>query len=1042
MLRRVIFILVVLGLLVGVSSSDSYIGTISGVIIGAKAEVVWYDANYTQKIPITITYSGTDDISDYYQVNFTLDGANYTLTGLRIIDADNQTIIPFWNESPLTQQTKVWANVTGITNTTTKTIWAYISGSGEWWDLNNTILNFDEYTKIDESSDLDVHQGIAVSDNWYYTIHTNRIDKRYKSNWSIALQNLSPFPTGVDVNHIGDCDYYNGYLYCPEENWTGTDGLNEHIVIYYAENLTIKDYYNISTCLGAAEAGGVTVDYDSNRLVVSDYLNTNKLYFINLSDYTCSGNVSLTESLSQPQGIDYHKWKNGLGYYYISDEDGDVVKVTKEGFVLNIVAEANATLINEGLDFDGNELLWLQDDGVNQTVYILNERKETTLDSFEGYTGSILGHDGWDGSATGVETTNTSSLCGMNSATFTASVAAETLYKIINLDTNIALEGRVFVNSTSGVKDYFAVAKSKSGTDRLTLAVNYQYSTDNFSIWDGAWSVTNVPIKIGEWNEFRFYTDASGIKLYINGKLAYSGTRTSAINWISFEGGSGTNLGETYWDCIFARKYVDVEPVASVGSIHYGGDTKPALNHLTLVGTNSLCDYGTVNPTTKVNMTIKPSIDVVEINVTEFTSSLINFTANTTDGNNVTFTVCSLTSSQQYSVKKNGAAWKTLTANATGCIVFNNSEWSEVTFTIEQIIATTPSIISTTPTSPLTLTEGDTQTFSAVINQTTNNKWLLNDVLQEWDNSTSTPSFTYQFTTSGSYTVKLISYNITDPSFNTSYTWNVTVKQKAYVLTENTTLHPNCTHTIFVVAKNITSSTPIYTFCNGIYVSGSLFSIIANTPIKVYLYEVDPKDWYNEQEVLFNFTVNTLGYDNVTFNLIVENITITDAVSIYKDAEPYAITTLENNLIAFTDGVDLVTTFKPNSTIQNIISNKTSGVVDGQINKTETEAYIEDNTGKFSVITHIPDEFNKKKVITELEYHNGKAKIKKMYVKEHLGNMSSHNYIIKTHVAVSGLLLPSAMPEIPPLHDILVYILIAVIIVATVFYGYRRYRGY
>ncbi|RLF33389.1 MAG: hypothetical protein DRN08_05525, partial [Thermoplasmata archaeon] len=92
----------------------------------------------------------------------------------------------------------------------------------------------------------------------------------------------------------------------------------------------------------------------------------------------------------------------------------------------------------------------------------------------------------------------------------------------------------------------------------------------------------------------------------------------------------------------------------------------------------------------EVNMTALPESEPVTINITKFNTSLpagqilINFTANTTDGNNVNFTICSLTPSQQYNIKKNGADWITKQADKSGCLTFNNSEWSEITFTIEQ----------------------------------------------------------------------------------------------------------------------------------------------------------------------------------------------------------------------------------------------------------------------------------------------------------------------------------------------------------------------
>jgi PGF-pre-PGF domain-containing protein len=100
-------------------------------------------------------------------------------------------------------------------------------------------------------------------------------------------------------------------------------------------------------------------------------------------------------------------------------------------------------------------------------------------------------------------------------------------------------------------------------------------------------------------------------------------------------------------------------------------------------------------PTYTVKITLNRSINeanmsvdtnnITYLTISQYSSTLVNFTANTTNGNNVNFTICSLTAGANYIVKKNGADWKILTANDLGCLSFNNSEWSEITFTVEQI---------------------------------------------------------------------------------------------------------------------------------------------------------------------------------------------------------------------------------------------------------------------------------------------------------------------------------------------------------------------
>lgn len=89
-------------------------------------------------------------------------------------------------------------------------------------------------------------------------------------------------------------------------------------------------------------------------------------------------------------------------------------------------------------------------------------------------------------------------------------------------------------------------------------------------------------------------------------------------------------------------------------------------------------------------MTAVPAADPVGITVNEFDTSLprgdilVDFTAETLDGNNVVFTVGDLTPDRYYLVKKNGVDFFTGQADADGYIQFSNSQWPSCNFTIEE----------------------------------------------------------------------------------------------------------------------------------------------------------------------------------------------------------------------------------------------------------------------------------------------------------------------------------------------------------------------
>jgi len=64
---------------------------------------------------------------------------------------------------------------------------------------------------------------------------------------------------------------------------------------------------------------------------------------------------------------------------------------------------------------------------------------------------------------------------------------------------------------------------------------------------------------------------------------------------------------------------------------------------------------------------------------------LVNFTANTTNNNNVNFTISTLIPYANYTIKRDGTVYRTVQADSSGTIMFNNSQWPNRTFTVEQV---------------------------------------------------------------------------------------------------------------------------------------------------------------------------------------------------------------------------------------------------------------------------------------------------------------------------------------------------------------------
>ncbi|MCZ7361007.1 MAG: hypothetical protein O8C55_13125 [Candidatus Methanoperedens sp.] len=89
-------------------------------------------------------------------------------------------------------------------------------------------------------------------------------------------------------------------------------------------------------------------------------------------------------------------------------------------------------------------------------------------------------------------------------------------------------------------------------------------------------------------------------------------------------------------------------------------------------------------------MTAHPSSGSATVTVNSFNTSLpagqvlVNITASSTNGNNVNFTVSTLSQGRNYIIKKGGSSFATKQADSSGRIEFGNSEWSEGTFTIQE----------------------------------------------------------------------------------------------------------------------------------------------------------------------------------------------------------------------------------------------------------------------------------------------------------------------------------------------------------------------
>lgn len=124
-------------------------------------------------------------------------------------------------------------------------------------------------------------QGICWDGTYYYIAYTGttnaRIEKR-DASWSLVAQNAAPLTDTGDaaINHLGDMDCRNGFLYIALQNWNGTVESAERIGIWRTSDLGFVTKFDVS----AQHPGcsGITYCTKDNLLYVCSYTDGTKLW--------------------------------------------------------------------------------------------------------------------------------------------------------------------------------------------------------------------------------------------------------------------------------------------------------------------------------------------------------------------------------------------------------------------------------------------------------------------------------------------------------------------------------------------------------------------------------------------------------------------------------------------------------------------------------------------------------------------------------------------------------------------------------------------
>lgn len=198
----------------------------------------------------------------------------------------------------------------------------------------------------------------------------------YDSHWRVIWNNtnaLAGMPAAVD--HLGDIEYNNGYIYAPAESWNGCGSFAPTLLaVYSASTGQMVTWSDITT--DGHEASAVAVVPASNQVVVTSYCPNESgfttLWNYNLNTLTTNSPGSLmtyssTTTLSNPialmQGI---SWNADANQFAVSADTngpaGSIWLVSAQGLVTGPVytVPSSASLELEGVDYISGDLYYLE----------------------------------------------------------------------------------------------------------------------------------------------------------------------------------------------------------------------------------------------------------------------------------------------------------------------------------------------------------------------------------------------------------------------------------------------------------------------------------------------------------------------------------------------------------------------------------------------------------------------------------------------------------------------------------------------------------
>ena len=203
---------------------------------------------------------------------------------------------------------------------------------------NTTNGNVSAFSQTLISPDTQCHEGVAWDGTYYYTMDAETVGlRKWTSAWVHVATNADPWgDTGVaGINHAADLEVVDGVLYVPMLRWeSAVDWDTPVIARFSADDLSFIDVTDISA--QGADPASICYVPAVGELYVISYLDGSTVWRYALADLSYLGAITLSETLTYPQGITCwreHLWistnsstfNNGLNAIYPVTLDGAVV---------------------------------------------------------------------------------------------------------------------------------------------------------------------------------------------------------------------------------------------------------------------------------------------------------------------------------------------------------------------------------------------------------------------------------------------------------------------------------------------------------------------------------------------------------------------------------------------------------------------------------------------------------------------------------------------------------------------------------------------